>query len=63
MKNAVRRGPRNRKNAVDDTMATKFGRNLIVDSMITDQIALARECIYLSRTSDIVSEYVKWLSE
>lgn len=34
-----------------------------VDNIITDDIILAKECIYLSKTSDVVSEYVKWLSK
>lgn len=35
--------------------------DLNVDNIITDDISLARECIYLSKTSDVISEYVKWL--
>lgn len=34
---------------------------LNVDNIITDDITLAKECIYLSKTSDVISEYVKWL--
>lgn len=37
--------------------------DLNVDNIITDDITLAKECIYLSKTSDVVSEYVKWLSK
>lgn len=37
--------------------------DLCVDNIITDQVTLAKECIYLSKTSDVVSEYVKWLSQ
>jgi len=36
---------------------------LNVDNIITDDIMLAKECIYLSKTSDVVAEYVKWLSK
>ena len=36
--------------------------DLNVDNIITDDITLAKECIYLSKTSDVVSEYVKWLA-
>lgn len=35
---------------------------LNVDNIITDNVTLAKECIYLSKTSDVVAEYVKWLS-
>lgn len=35
---------------------------LNVDNIITDDITLAKECIYLSKTSDVVAEYVRWLS-
>lgn len=34
-----------------------------VDNIITDDITLAKECIYLSKTSDVVAEYVKRLSD
>ena len=37
--------------------------DLNVDNIITDDITRAKECIYLSKTSDVVSEYVKWLSK
>ena len=37
--------------------------DLNVDNIITDDITLAKECIYLSKTSDVVLEYVKWLSK
>ena len=37
--------------------------DLNVDHIITDHVTLAKECIYLSKTSDVVSEYVKWLSK
>lgn len=37
--------------------------DLNVDNIITDDVTLAKECIYLSKTSDVVSEYVKWLSK
>ncbi|MDE6983036.1 MAG: glycerophosphodiester phosphodiesterase, partial [Lachnospiraceae bacterium] len=37
--------------------------DLNVDNIITDHVTLAKECIYLSKTSDVVSEYVKWLSK
>lgn len=37
--------------------------DLNVDNIITDDITLAKECIYLSKTSDVVAEYVKWLSK
>lgn len=37
--------------------------DLNVDNIITDDITLAKECIYLSKTSDVLSEYVKWLSK
>ena len=37
--------------------------DLNVDNITTDDITLAKECIYLSKTSDVVSEYVKWLSK
>ena len=37
--------------------------DLNVDNIITDDITQAKECIYLSKTSDVVSEYVKWLSK
>lgn len=37
--------------------------DLNVDNIITDNITLAKECIYLSKTSDVVSEYVKWLAK
>lgn len=37
--------------------------DLNVDNIITDDITLAKECIYLSKTSDVVTEYVKWLSK
>ncbi len=36
---------------------------LNVDNIITDDITLAKECIYLSKTSDVVAEYVRWLSK
>ncbi len=32
-----------------------------VDNIVTDDVTLAKECIYISRTSDVVTEYVKWL--
>lgn len=35
--------------------------DLNVDNIITDHVTLAKECIYLSKTSDVISEYVKWL--
>lgn len=35
---------------------------LNVDNIITDDVALAKECIYLSKTSDVVTELVKWLT-
>lgn len=37
--------------------------DLNVDNIITDHVTLAKECIYLSKTSDAVSEYVKWLTK
>lgn len=37
--------------------------DLNVDNIITDDITLAKKCIYLSKTSDVVLEYVKWLSK
>ena len=37
--------------------------DLNVDNIITDDITLAKECIYLSKTSDVVLEYVKWLTK
>lgn len=36
---------------------------LNVDNIITDNVTLAKECIYLSKTSDVVAEYVKWISK
>ena len=35
---------------------------LNVDNIITDDVTLAKECIFLSKTSDVVAEYVRWLS-
>lgn len=37
--------------------------DLNVDNIITDDVTLAKECILLSRTSDVVAEYVKMLSD
>lgn len=37
--------------------------DLNVDNIVTDDITLAKECIYLSKTSDVVAEYIKWLSK
>lgn len=34
-----------------------------VDNIITDDVTLAKECIYLSKTSDVFEEYIKWLSQ
>ncbi|MCI8920182.1 MAG: glycerophosphodiester phosphodiesterase [Eubacterium sp.] len=36
--------------------------DLGVDHIVTDDITLAKECIFLSKTSDVVSDYVKWIS-
>ena len=36
--------------------------DLNVDNIITDDITLAKDCIFLSKTSDVVTEYVKMLS-
>ncbi len=37
--------------------------HLGVDNIITDDITLAKECIYLSKTSNVVTEVVKWFSD
>ncbi len=37
--------------------------DLGVDNIITDDVTLAKECIYLSKTSDVFAEYIKWLSQ
>lgn len=37
--------------------------DLSVDNIITDNVTLAKESIYLSKTSNVIAEYVKWLSE
>lgn len=34
-----------------------------VDNIITDDVTLAKECIFYSKTSDLFAEYAKWLSE
>lgn len=36
---------------------------LNVDNIITDDVELAKECVYLSKTSDVVTELVKWLAD
>lgn len=36
--------------------------DLNVDNIITDDVTLAKACIFESRTGDVVSGYVKWLS-
>lgn len=36
--------------------------DLNVDNIITDDVTLAKDCIFLSKTSDVVTEYVKMLS-
>lgn len=49
------------------TVNTQEGINRMidmdVDNIITDDITLAKECIYLSKTSDVVTEYVKMISD
>lgn len=35
--------------------------DLGVDNIITDDITLAKECVFLSKTNNLVAEYVKWL--
>ena len=35
--------------------------NLKVDNIITDRVAMAKECIYESKTSDVIQEYVNFL--
>lgn len=35
---------------------------LNVDNIITDDVSLAKECIFLSKTSNAVEEYAKWLA-
>lgn len=37
--------------------------SLSVDNIITDDITLAKECIFLSKTGDIIAEYVKMVTE
>ncbi len=37
--------------------------DLNVDNIITDDTALAKECIFLSKTSNVAAEYIKWLSK
>ena len=36
---------------------------LHVDHIITDDVTLAKECIYLSKTSDLMTEYIKLLQD
>ena len=36
---------------------------LNVDHIITDDVTLAKECIYLSKTSDLMTEYIKLLQD
>lgn len=36
---------------------------LNVDHIITDDVTLAKECIYLSKTSDFMTEYIKMLQD
>lgn len=50
-----------KKNDTEESINRMIDLN--VDHIITDDITLAKECIYLSKTSDVVSEYVKWLSK
>lgn len=37
--------------------------SLSVDNIITDDITLAKECIFLSKTGDVIAEYVKMVTE
>ena len=37
--------------------------DLNVDNIITDRVALVQECIYDSKTNDVISQYVKFLRE
>lgn len=37
--------------------------DLNVDNIITDRVALVQECIYDSKTNDVIRQYVKFLRE
>ena len=37
--------------------------SLNVDNIITDDITLAKECIFLSKTGDVIAEYIKIVTE
>ena len=37
--------------------------DLNVDNIITDRVALVKECIYDGKTNDVISQYVKFLRE
>lgn len=37
--------------------------NLSVDNIITDDVTLAKECIFLSKTNNLIAEYIKWLQD
>ncbi len=37
--------------------------NLGVDNIITDDVTLAKECIFLSKTNNLIAEYIKWLQD
>lgn len=36
--------------------------SLQVDNIITDDVTLAKECIYQSKTNNVITQYVEWLS-
>ena len=37
--------------------------DLKVDNIITDDVTLVKKCIYLSKTSDVIARFVKWLEQ
>ena len=37
--------------------------DLNVDNIITDRVALVKECIYDGKTNDVINQYVKFLRE
>ena len=37
--------------------------DLKVDNIITDNISLAKDIIYSSKTSNVIQEYIKWVND
>lgn len=37
--------------------------DLKVDNIITDDISLTKDIIYSSKTSSLISEYIKWIDK